>query len=97
MDILRNGKSDNTSGYSDAEGAQIDAFTAKAHLFFMEQGKRMDPGMQCDAILVAAAASIGSGFKDRAAFYRNVERLTASFRRVLTTSFEKAEAKRRGT
>lgn len=95
MDILKGGKSDNTSGYSEAEGKKIDEFTAKANYFFTMAGKDLDPGMLCDAILVAAASSIGAGFKDRAAFARNVNRLTENFRRVLTAQFEKAE-KRRG-
>jgi hypothetical protein len=87
---------DNTSGYSAAEGKKIDDFTAKAHYFFSVAGKDLDPGMLCDAIVVAAASSIAGGFRDRAAFARNVNRLTESFRRVLTYQFEKAE-KRRGT
>lgn len=96
MDILNGGKSDNTSGYSEAEGKKIDEFTARAHHFFTVAGKNLEGGMLCDAILVAAASSIAGGFRDRAAFARNVDRLTESFRRVLTTQFEKAE-KRRGT
>lgn len=96
MEVFKGGKPENTSGYSEAEGKKIDEFTAKAHYFFTTAGKDLDPGMLCDAILVAAASSIGGGFKDRAAFARNVNRLTESFRRVLTSQFEKAE-KRRGT
>jgi hypothetical protein len=94
MEILPGGKPENTSGYTDAEGAKIDAFTMKAHYFFVEAGKGMEPGMLCDAIIVAAASSVGGGFRDRAAFNRNVNRLTESFRRVLTRQFEKTEKKR---
>jgi hypothetical protein len=96
MDIFKGGKSENTSGYSEAEGKKIDEFTAKANHFFTVAGKDLEPGMLCDAILVAAASSIGAGFRDRAAFNRNVNRLTESFRQVMTHQFEKAE-KRRGT
>lgn len=94
MEVFKGGKPENTSGYSEAEGKKIDEFTAKAHYFFTTAGKDLDPGMLCDAILVAAASSIGGGFRDRAAFNRNVNRLTESFRRVLTHQFEKTEKKR---
>lgn len=94
MQLFKGGKSDNTSGYSDEEGKKIDEFTAKAHYFFVEAGKAMEPGMLCDAIVVAAASSIGGGFKDRAALSRNLSRLTASFGNVMSHAFDKAEAKR---
>lgn len=97
MDIIKGGKGENTSGYTDAEGAKIDAFTLRAHRFFVAEGMNMEPGMLADAIIVAAASSVGGGFKDRAAFNRNVNRMTESFRRVLSYAFDKAEAKRRGT
>lgn len=97
MDIFKGGKDENTSGYTDADGVKIDAFTRKAHYFFMEEGKNLEPGMLADAIIVAAASSVGGGFRDRAAFNRNVNRMTESFRSVLSYAFDKAEAKRRGT
>lgn len=95
MDIFKGGKSEGTSGYSEAEGKKIDDFTAKAHYFFTVAGKDLEPGMLADAIIVAAASTVGGGFRDRAAFNRNVSRMTESFRRVLSYAFEKAE-KRRG-
>jgi hypothetical protein len=94
MEIFKGGKSETTSGYSDMEGAKIDAFTSKAHAFFVEHGKTMEPGMLCDAIVVAAASSIGGGFKDRAALNRNLSRLTTSFGNVMSWAFDQAEKKR---
>ena len=95
--MFKGGKSENTSGYSDEEGKKIDEFARKAHYFFVEAGKTMEPGMLCDAIVVAAASSIGGGFKDRAAMNRNLARLTASFGNVMSHAFDSAEAKRRRT
>lgn len=95
MQLFKGGKSDNTSGYSDDEGKKIDAFVAQAHTFFVKSGEILEPGMLVDAIIVAAACSIGGGFKDRAAFNRNVNRLTESFRRVMTNAFDRAEARRK--
>lgn len=97
MQLFKGGKGENTSDYSEEEGAKIDAFTVKAHHFFVEAGKNLEPGMLADAIIVAAASSVGGGFRDRAAFNRNVNRMTESFRRVLSYAFDRAEAKRRGT
>jgi hypothetical protein len=94
MQLFKGGKSENTSGYSEEEGKKIDAFVAQAHAFFVKFGENLEPGMLADSIIVAAASSIGSGFKDRAAFNRNVNRMTESFRRVMTYSFDRAEARR---
>jgi len=97
MEVFKGGKSENTSGYSAEEGKKIDAFVALAHTFFLRYGETMENGMLVDSIVVAAASSIGTGFKDRAAFNKNVNRLTESFRRVMTHAFDSAEAHRRST
>lgn len=94
MQLFKGGKSENTSGYSEEEGKKIDAFVALAHAFFVRCGETMEPGMLVDSIIVAAASSVGSGCKDRAAFNRNVTRMTESFRRVMTHAFDQAEARR---
>ncbi len=96
MELFKGGKSDNTSGYSDEEGKKIDAFVAEAHAFFRRFEKTLDAGMLCDSIIVAAASSIGNGFRNKEAFNRNLPRLVGSFKNVMTHAFEKAEATRLG-
>jgi hypothetical protein len=95
MQLFKGGKGENTSGYSEEEGKKLEAFARQAHEFFECMGSRLDPGMLVDSIVLAAGGSIGGGFKDRAAFNRNVNRLTESFRRVMTHAFERAEKNRR--
>jgi hypothetical protein len=97
MELMKGGKSENTSGYSEDEGKKIDAMTEQAYALFRKWSTTTDPGMVCDAIIVAAASAVGSGFKDKDAFGRNSVRIVESFRRVMTVAFEKAEARRRFT
>ena len=95
MELFKGGKSENTSGYSEEEGKKIDAFVSKMHAVYLREGASLDPGMLVDAIITAAAGTVGTGFKDRAAFTRNAGRMTESFLRVMTWAFDQAEAKRR--